>query len=213
MSDTASEHRTRADIAGDIAQLYVQHKPHREIAEVVNLTKAQVHNILTGLFADGMPKRKRHMMSDDQVRAIHTAYTAGDGEINELAEAIGFSGGAAYRRMQKMKLLVELESAPPRAARSPAHAEQREITALVVERVERLRAARGWSVERVAQASGLSLFTLLNLRKRLTDPRLSTLLGLCKGLGVTSAELLGDLPLPIQARRRNARPATTGVGT
>jgi hypothetical protein len=60
-------------------------------------------------------------------------------------------------------------------------------------------------VERTARESDLSLFTVLNLRKRLTDPRLSTLLGLCKGLGVTSTELLGDLPLPIVARPRNAR--------
>jgi transcriptional regulator with XRE-family HTH domain len=97
--------------------------------------------------------------------------------------------------------------------RSPARAEQRQITALLVARIDDLRAARGWSVERLAGTSNLSIWTLISLRTHLADPRLSTLLRLCDGLGVTSGELLGDLPLPIEPRpsRATTPPARTGV--
>jgi hypothetical protein len=99
-----------------------------------------------------------------------------------------------------------------RPARSPAHAEQREITALVAARVDALRAARGWSIERLAGASNLSIWTLISLRRHLADPRLSTLLSLGNGLGVTSSDLLGDLPLPIEPRPCKARPGPAAAG-
>lgn len=197
-----------AELSSEVARLYLLDETHHEIRRVLNLTKAQLLAILTDLFTEGMPKRQGHVMTEAQVREVHRRHVGGLGSIDELAEAIGFTGGTARRRIKKMRLVAERASTSRRPpARTLAHAEQREITAVVVARVERLRSARGWSVERTARESDLSLFTLLNLRKRLTDPRLSTLLGLCKGLGVTSAELLGDLPLPMVARPRSARVA------
>jgi hypothetical protein len=205
-----------AELSSEVARLYLLKKTHHEIRRVLDLTKAQLLAVLADLFTEGMPKRQGHVMTEAQVREVYRMHIGGLGSIDDLAEAIGFTGGTARRRIKKMRLVAERASTSRRPpARTLAHAEQREITAVVVARVERLRSARGWSVERTARESDLSLFTLLNLRKRLTDPRLSTLLGLCKGLGVTSTELLGDLPLPMVARPRNGRVArclTAGAG-
>lgn len=206
---------SRAELSSEVARLYLLDGTHHEIRRALDLTKAQLLAILTDLFTEGMPKRQGHVMTEAQVREVHRVHVGGLGSIDDLAEAIGFTGGTARRRIKKMGLVderVRTSSRPP--PRTPIHAEQREITAVVIARVERLRSARGWSVERTALESDLSLFTLLNLRKRLTDPRLSTLLGLCKGLGVTSTELLGDLPLPMVARPRSARiarPSSAGA--
>jgi Cro/C1-type HTH DNA-binding domain len=93
--------------------------------------------------------------------------------------------------------------------RSRAHAEQRVITALLMARVEELR--RGppaVSLECLASASDVSVWTLQRLRRECSDPRLSTVLRLCRGLGVTAGELLDDLPLPIEPRPRRARRPT-----
>jgi DNA-binding Xre family transcriptional regulator len=80
--------------------------------------------------------------------------------------------------------------------RSRAHAEQRVITALLMARVEELRQPRAPSIECLASASGVSVWTIQRLRSECSDPRLSTVLRLCRGLGVTAGELLDDLPLP-----------------
>ncbi len=68
-------------------------------------------------------------------------------------------------------------------------------------RLQRARAARGISQERVAYAAGISVFTYRKLEKGESNPgtpanpRLHTLIGLCEVLGVTPAELLpSDLP-------------------
>lgn len=203
-------------IACDVAHLYVLNATHVEIRRALNLTKAQLLHILADLFAEGMPKRARHVMTEAQVRDVHRKYLAGAGSIDDLSEAIGFTGDTARRRMRRMKLaLSQAPSMEPVApVRSPSRAEQREITVLVVARVDSLRATRGWSVERLASASNLSTWTLFGLRRDVHDPRLSTLLRLCNGLGVTSTELLGDLPLPVEPRTSRARTppaAATGV--
>jgi DNA-binding Xre family transcriptional regulator len=199
----------------DVAHLYVLDKTHIEIRRTLKLTKAQLLHILADLFAAGMPKRQGHVMTEAQVHDVHRKYLAGAGSVEDLSEVIGFSGDTARRRMRRMKLSLSQGpgTEPVAPVRSPARAEQREITALLVARIDDLRAARGWSVERVAGASNLSIWTLIGLRTHLADPRLSTLLRLCDGLGVTSGELLGDLPLPTEPRpsRATTPPATTGV--
>ena len=204
-----------SSVAGDVAHLYVLHEPHVEICRALKLTRAQLRRILAELFAEGMPKRARRVMTEAQVREVHRKYQAGAGSIDELSEAIGFTGGTARRRMRGMKLsLSHVPDMEPGSRRSSARAEQREITALVVARVDSLRVARGWSVERLAGASNVSMWTLFGLRRDVADPRLSTLLRLCNGLGVTSGELLGDLPLPVEprtSRSRTAPAAPTGV--
>jgi DNA-binding Xre family transcriptional regulator len=204
------------DIAGDVAHLYVLNETHVEIRRALRLTRAQLLHVLADLFAEGMPRRARHVMTEAQVRDVHRKYLAGAGSIDDLSEAIGFTGDTARRWMRRMKLSLSqapsMESVAP--VRTPARAEQREITALVVARVDSLRAVRGWSVERLAGASNLSTWTLFGLRRDVADPRLSTLLRLCNGLGVTSGELLGDLPLPVEPRTSRARTApaeATGV--
>jgi DNA-binding CsgD family transcriptional regulator len=45
--------RTREDVAGKVQRLYKQGKSHKQIAGRLNLTPAQVHLILTNLFAAG----------------------------------------------------------------------------------------------------------------------------------------------------------------
>ncbi len=196
----------------DVAHLYVLDKTHIEIRRTLKLTKAQLLHILADLFAAGMPKRQGHVMTEAQVRDIHRKYLSGTGSIDALSEGMGFTGDTARRWMRRMEL--SLSRAPTEhvaPVTSPARAEQREITALLVARVDSLRVARGWSVEWLAGVSNLSIWTLISLRRHLADPRLSTLLRLCNGLGVTSGELLGDLPLPVEPRTSRARTAPAAV--
>jgi DNA-binding XRE family transcriptional regulator len=186
--------RTCTTLAGEVAQLYMQEKQRAEIGGELNLPKALVDRILSDLFAEGMPKLERRSMSEAKVRAIHAAFVRGEGSIEDLAEAI------------------EQEAREP--ARSRAHAEQRVITALLMARVDELRKPRALSLERLAGVSDVSRGTLNHLRSELSDPRLSTVLRLRRGLGVTAGELLHDLPLPVQPRPSYARtPAQAGTDT
>jgi hypothetical protein len=59
------------DTAGEVAQLYVLDKTHIEIRRSLKLTRAQLLHILTDLFAEGMPKRQGHAMTEAQVRDVH----------------------------------------------------------------------------------------------------------------------------------------------
>jgi DNA-binding Xre family transcriptional regulator len=176
--------RTRTSLAVDVAHLYVQEMQRVEIGVALDLPKALVDKILNGLFVEGMPKRERRP-SEEKVRAIHDAFVRGDGSIDDLVEA------------------VEKDARKP--ARSRAHAEQRVITAQLMARADELRKPRALSLERLAFASDVSWWTLQRLRSELSDPRLSTVLRLCRGLGVTAGELLDDLPLPVEPRPGYAR--------
>ncbi len=53
---------------------------------------------------EGMPKVEPRCLSDEHVRAIHAAYIRGDGSIDRVADAIGFTGSAARRRMRQLNL-------------------------------------------------------------------------------------------------------------
>jgi len=179
--------RTSTSLAGDVAQLYAQEKQRAEIGGELNVPEAVVDKVLNELFAAGMPKLERRSVSEEKVRAIHRAFVRGDGSIEDLAEA------------------VEREARNP--ARSRAHAEQRVITALLMARVDELRKPLALSVERLACAADVSIGTLHRLRCELSDPRLTTVLRLCRGLGVTAGERLDDLPLPVEPRPSYARTA------
>jgi DNA-binding CsgD family transcriptional regulator len=99
--------RTRLDVAADVGRLYMNGKSYKQIAAALTLTEAQVHNILSELFAEGMPKRnKRHALTDRQARAVHAAYLKGGGSIDKLAAEIGFSGAAVRKRMHKLELPI-----------------------------------------------------------------------------------------------------------
>jgi DNA-binding Xre family transcriptional regulator len=183
----------------------MQERPRAEIGAMLGLTKGQVHEILGELFAEGMPKPVRRVMSDAQVRAVHAAYLRG-GSIDRLSEAIGFTGSAARRKMHERGLPLKPHENVRRRVKTGAHAEQHLITALLLDRVEQLRKARRLTLEHLAHPSDLSLSTLQHMRAQLSDPRLTTVLRLCNGLGVSPGELAGDLPLPTEAQRRRARP-------
>jgi transcriptional regulator with XRE-family HTH domain len=90
-------------------------------------------------------------------------------------------------------------------ARTAARVEQQMITALLMARVDELRKARGLTLERLAQESDLSMSTIKLLREELRDPKLTTVLRLCRGLDANVEELLGDLPVPVQRRPRIPR--------
>jgi DNA-binding Lrp family transcriptional regulator len=96
--------RRRQDVAGKVRRLYKQGKTHKQIAGRLKLTPAQVHVILTKLFAAGLPKR-HHRLTNPQVRAIHLEYLSG-GSIDQLAGEIGFSGTAVRKRMHKLGLPI-----------------------------------------------------------------------------------------------------------
>lgn len=95
--------RKARDVAPDVARLYERGASYEEIAFQLELTRAQVHNLLTRLFAAGLPKRPRRQLSDAQVRAIYAAYLEGE-SIDELAAAIGFTGSAVRTRIHKLEL-------------------------------------------------------------------------------------------------------------
>jgi DNA-binding Xre family transcriptional regulator len=143
-------------------------------------------------------------MTDAQVRAIYAVYLRG-GSIDELAEAIGFTGSAARREMHERELPLERDDNVRWPATTAEQAVQQLRTALLLDRIEQLRKARGLTLEQLARASDLSVSTLQHMRVRLSDPRISTVMRLCNVLGVTPGELAGDLPLPTEARRRRAR--------
>jgi DNA-binding CsgD family transcriptional regulator len=104
-----SRERTRVDVAADVGRLYMHGKSYKEIAADLTLTEAQVHNILSDLFAEEMPKLKRHLLTDQQARAIHTACVKGEGSLNKLSAEIGFSGAAVRKRIRKLDLQIERE--------------------------------------------------------------------------------------------------------
>lgn len=144
-----------------------------------------------------------HSMTDKQVRAIYVAYIRG-GSIDELAAAIGFSPAAARRQLRRRNLPLKRELSV-RGTGAGARVEQQMITALLMERANQLRKARRLTVERLAHEAGLSMFTLKGLREELRDPKLTTVLRLCRGLDVSVQQLLGDLPLPVESRPAYAR--------
>jgi DNA-binding Xre family transcriptional regulator len=150
------------------------------------------------------PRSARDGIGPEKTRAIYAAYLRGDGSIEKLADAIGSTCSALRRHLQKQNLTVDSCVEPGGRATSPAHAEQRVITGLMMAKVDELRKSRGMSVERLAHASDLSLWTLQKARRDLSDPRLTTILRLCRGLGVAAGELLDELPLPVETRPRRS---------
>lgn len=152
----------------------------------------------------GAPRRP----SDAQVRAIHASYISGYATIKALAEAIHCKEDSVRKRMRALELPMRTDAKralPP--ADTPGHAEQRQVTAALLAKVDALRVARGLSWERLARVAGLSQGTLQGVRFDLADPRLTTVLRLCRALDASAADLVGELPLPETPResRRTKR--------
>ena len=62
----------------------------------------------------------------------------------------------------------------------------------VLEKIEKLRNEKGWSINYLAMESGLTQSTLNNLYSRNTEPKISTLRAICSAFGITLAEFFKE---------------------
>lgn len=62
----------------------------------------------------------------------------------------------------------------------------------VLEKIEKLRKEKGWSINYLAMESGLTQSTLNNLYSRNTEPKISTLRAICNAFGITLAEFFKE---------------------
>jgi DNA-binding Xre family transcriptional regulator len=106
----------------------------------------------------------------------------------------------AQLSMRGEQLALDRQPVARKPAKSWAHPEQRVNTGLLTAKVDELRIRQAFSLQRLAAAAGLPTCTLHKLRGELSDPRLSTVLRLRHGLGVTAGEFLNYLPLPLEPR-------------
>lgn len=91
----------------------------------------------------------------------------------------------------------------------PTYAEMPEIAAILTDRIEQVRVALGLTVAQMATTGRLSGSTVAEFRRgETTDPRLSTVLKVCTGLGVAPEEILAGLPTPPPRRRSNSNPTS-----
>ncbi len=58
----------------------------------------------------------------------------------------------------------------------------------ILNRINELREEKGWTMYKLAEESMITQSTLANMYTRNTLPSLSTLLSICKGLGITPAQ-------------------------
>ncbi len=66
----------------------------------------------------------------------------------------------------------------------------------VLEKIDRLRKERGWSINNLAMEAILTQSTLNNLYVRKTEPKLSTLRAICNAFGITLAEFFSEDSAP-----------------
>lgn len=62
----------------------------------------------------------------------------------------------------------------------------------VLEKIEKLRKEKGWSINYLAMESGLTQSTINNLYARNTEPKLSTLRAICNALGISLSEFFKE---------------------
>ena len=62
----------------------------------------------------------------------------------------------------------------------------------ILEKIDKLRKERGWSVNNLAMESMLTQSTLNNLYTRKTDPKISTLQAICNAFGITLSEFFAE---------------------
>ena len=62
----------------------------------------------------------------------------------------------------------------------------------ILERIEELRKARGWSVYKFADQCMITPSTLANMYARGTMPSISTLMLICQGCGITMSEFFAE---------------------
>ncbi len=62
----------------------------------------------------------------------------------------------------------------------------------ILGKITDLRIAKGWSIYKLADESGISQSTLSNMYARKTDPSISTLTLICEALGITLSEFFAE---------------------
>lgn len=62
----------------------------------------------------------------------------------------------------------------------------------VLEKIEKLRKERGWSINNLAMEALLTQSTLNNLYARKTEPKISTLRAICNAFGISLAEFFSE---------------------
>lgn len=63
----------------------------------------------------------------------------------------------------------------------------------ILDRVDELRKARGWSVNYLAMEAMLTQSTLNNLYVRKTEPKISTLRAICEAFGITLSQFFAGM--------------------
>ena len=66
----------------------------------------------------------------------------------------------------------------------------------ILEHIDELRIARGWSVNNLAMEAMLTQSTLNNLYTRKTEPKISTLRAICGAFGITLSEFFRGIEEP-----------------
>lgn len=62
----------------------------------------------------------------------------------------------------------------------------------ILEKIDKLRLEKGWSVNMLATKANLTQSTLNNLYTRHSDPKISTLTAICKALNVTLSDFFKE---------------------
>ena len=62
----------------------------------------------------------------------------------------------------------------------------------VLEKIEKLRKEKGWSINYLAMESGLTQSTLNNIYSRNTEPKISTLRAICGAFGITLSDFFKE---------------------
>lgn len=62
----------------------------------------------------------------------------------------------------------------------------------VLERLQALMNARGWTMYRLAKESGLTESTIANIYRRNAIPSIDTLERICRGFGITLSQFFAD---------------------
>lgn len=62
----------------------------------------------------------------------------------------------------------------------------------ILERIEKLRKERGWSINNLAMEAALTQSTVNNIYARQTEPKISTLKAICGAFGMTLSEFFKE---------------------
>lgn len=73
----------------------------------------------------------------------------------------------------------------------------------VLEKIDKLRKERGWSVNYLAMEAMITQSTLNNLYARNSEPKISTLRAICEAFGITLAQFFADGETEPRAEKEN----------